>query len=275
MSDMMFLRFQEVIMSELGINVTSAKKTMIQARLAKRLRIRQLHSYEEYFDYVFKTADGRAEIQDFIDVITTNKTDFFREPHHFDYLIGTALPQLLARNERNIPRVINLWSAGCSSGEEPYTLAMLMDDFIHSQPGINYSILASDICTTVLKKAQSAIYPQNLAAPIPLGFKKKYLLKSKDRAKNQVRIVPQLRSKVRFKQINFMDPDFDLPTRMDIIFFRNVIIYFDHETQQTVLEKMCRHLRTGGYLFIGHSETLSGFRLPLTAVGPTIYRKTA
>ncbi|MBU0479584.1 MAG: chemotaxis protein CheR [Proteobacteria bacterium] len=274
MNDRLFARFQAVIMDKLGIKITSAKKTMLQSRLSKRLRLRGLKSYEEYFDLLFKSPAGRDEIQAFIDVITTNKTDFFREPHHFDYLARNAFPQIVGGGRSlDLHRGINLWSAGCSSGEEPYTIAMVANEFFRLRQNLRYTIYASDICSTVLRKARTAVYPHHTAAPIPVDLKKKYLLRSKDRNNDQVRIIPELRAKIRFLQLNFMDDEYRLPTKVQVIFCRNVMIYFDQETQKKVLARMCRELLPGGYLFVGHSETLTGLGLPLVSVGPTIYRK--
>jgi chemotaxis protein methyltransferase CheR len=168
---------------------------------------------------------------------------------------------------------VRIWSAGCSTGEEPYTMAMVLAEFANGRPDLKVNITASDICTQVLKTAKMAIYPEDRTDPIPLNMKKKYLLRSREKTKSLVRITPRLRSLVSFRRINFMDDDFGVKEKMDIIFCRNVVIYFDKPTQQVLMQKFYRQLRPGGYLFIGHSETLSGLDVNLRPVGSTVYRK--
>jgi len=168
-----------------------------------------------------------------------------------------------------------VWSAGCSSGEEPYTLAMVLSEFAAGCADFDYRILATDICTQVLEKAQMAVYPEERIAPVPPLLKRKYLLRGKDTSSGLVRVVPELREKVRFCHLNLMAGDFGMRQPMDIIFCRNVIIYFDRPTQERLLNRLCAHLSPGGYLFMGHSETLSGLDVPLTSVYPTVYRKVS
>ena len=172
-----------------------------------------------------------------------------------------------------IRRRASIWSAGCSTGAEPYTLAIVLEEFANGWGGFDYSILATDISTRVLSKAREGIYTEEEVGPIPLPLKKKYLLRSKNREKKIVRIAPEIRSKVIFNRLNFMDAEYAVPNALDVIFCRNVIIYFDHPTQQLVLSRLCRCLLPGGYIFLGHSETLNGFRLPLKQVTATVYRK--
>jgi len=208
-----------------------------------------------------------------IDVVTTNKTDFFREPGHFDYMVKTALPAIL-QDRGDVSRdPLRIWSAGCSTGEEPYTMAMVLSEFAGGRPDFRAAIAASDVCTQVLQTAKTAIYPEERADPIPLNLKKKYLTRSRERSKSLVRICPALRSLVSFRRINFMDDDFGMAEKMDIIFCRNVVIYFDKPTQQTLMRKFHNQLRPGGYLFIGHSETLGGLDVDFKAVASTVYRK--
>ena len=272
MSVRTFSRFSHFIRSELGINITEAKKTMLQARLQKRLRLLGMSSFDDYYDFVF-SPDGMAERLQMIDVITTNKTDFFREPRHFEYLTQTALPTLIQGKGAGINRRVLIWSAGCSTGEEPYTLAMVLSEFAAGHPGFDFSIIGTDISTQVLQKAALGIYAHDKVAPVPMPLRKKYLLRSKDSGANQVRIVPALRKKVAFRRLNFMDPDFGLREPADIVFCRNVIIYFDRPTQELVLNRICRHLRSDGYLFMGHSETLNGLNVGLVPATSTVYRK--
>lgn len=273
MSDREFSRFAEFIYDQCGIKMPPVKKTMLEARLQKRLRTLGIGSFQDYADYLFSNDGAGPELVHLIDVVTTNKTDFFREPAHFDYLVNTALPGLATSRGTGFRKGLSLWSAGCSSGEEPYTLAMVLSEFAEQNQGFSYNILASDICTTVLDKAKTAIYLEERVEPVSLPFKRKYLLRGKDRQAGLVRIVPELRNRIRFRRLNFMDDDFGFREPFDIIFCRNVIIYFDKRTQERLINKFCRHLIPGGYLFMGHSETLSGLDVPLVQVASTIYRK--
>ena len=252
----------------------ASKKTMLTARLQKRLRVLRLRSFKDYVEWVLNPAESENELINFIDIVTTNKTDFFREPAHFEFLAQTSLPQLIKSQGAGVRRAFWIWSAGCSSGEEPYTMAIVLKEFSEHYPGIDFktNILATDISTRVLEKAASAIYDMEKVEALPIVLKKKYLLRSKDRQKKQVRIAEELRSMVRFRRLNFMDADFCLRERMDVIFCRNVIIYFDRPTQERLINKFCRYLIPGGYLFIGHSETLNNLNVPVVQVAPTIYQ---
>lgn len=273
MTDETFLRFSSFVHRELGIKLTAAKKTMLQARLTKRLRKLKIDSFDEYYDYVFSKEGVVNEMPNMIDVVTTNKTDFFREPYHFDFLVNSALPSLKILYGAGVKRKLLIWSAGCASGEEPYSLAMVLSEFAHKFPGYQFSILATDISNKVLMAAMLGIYSEKDIGPLPMDIRKKYLLRSKDITKRRVRIVPDLRSKIDFRRVNFMDNDYGLHNKRDVIFCRNVIIYFSRETQEKVLNKLCHNLNPGGYLFMGHSETLTGMNLPISQVGSTVYRK--
>jgi chemotaxis protein methyltransferase CheR len=270
LGDREFKQFSEFIEAQCGIKMPATKKTMLESRLQKRLRSLELESFRVYCDYLFSPEGMKNELIHMIDVVTTNKTDFFREPIHFNFLNKNILAKIGASGN---PRKFRVWSAGCSSGEEPYTLAMVLNNFAEENSGFCYSILATDICTTVLQKAASGIYHDEDITPIPLELKRKYLLKSKDRSKGMVRIVPELRRMVKFRRLNFMDSEFGITEPMDVIFCRNVMIYFDRETQEKLLNKFCRHLAPDGHLFLGHSETLNGLDVPLVQVYSTVYRK--
>ena len=270
LSEKDFFRLSQFIHSECGIKMPVPKKVMLEARLKKRLRALGLESYEEYCDFLFSPAGMDQERISMINVVTTNKTDFFREPRHFEYLLQNALPELM-RLCGNGTR--SIWSAGCSTGEEPYTLAMVLSEFAARTHGFNFSLLATDISTTVLERAVRGIYKEERLETVPLEFKRKYFMRSKDRGKGLVRVLPAVRSLIKFRRLNFLDHDFGMRELQDIIFCRNVIIYFDRPTQEKVLGRLCHHLVPGGYLFMGHSETLSSLDLPLVSVGPMVYRK--
>lgn len=246
------------------------KKVMLQSRLQKRLRELNLSSFKEYIDYVFSKEGLNNEIIHMLDVVSTNKTDFFREPVHFDFLTQTALPELM-QGSRN--RMLKVWSAGCSSGEEPYTIAIVMADFAEKNPGFDYSIIGTDISTQILQKAVDAVYKEDRVSIIPLETKRKYFLKSKERLNPTVKVGPNLRKKVRFGRLNFMDNYYDIPETFDIVFCRNVLIYFDRETQEKVIQKLCDKLRPDGYFFLGHSESIMNMQVPLKQVKPTIFKR--
>ncbi len=265
-----FTRLTAFVYSETGIRLGPEKKTMLEGRLRQRLRHLAIDSYQHYCDYLFGAEGLRDEKILFIDVITTNKTDFFREPKHFDYLTDRALPDMVARADG---KPLLVWSAGCSSGEEPYTLAMVLSEYAETHPGFRFRILATDISTKVLDRAQQAIYSTDVVEPVPALLRRKYLLRSRERNAERVRIVPELRRLIEFRRLNFMDADYGVTERVDAVFCRNVIIYFDRPTQEAILRKLTSHLRPGGYLFVGHSETLHDMNLPVEALGPALYRR--
>jgi len=264
-----FGRLSRFIYDTCGIKMPEVKKTMLEARLQKRLRSLGMNSFTDYCEYLFAPEGQERELVPMLDMVTTNKTDFFREPDHFSYLTQTVLPDWLKRHSGTV----SIWSAGCSSGEEPYTLAMVLSEFALRHPGFDFRILATDISTRVLEKAKNAIYSESQVEPVALELKKKYLLRSKDRSSGMVRIVPELREKVRFRRLNFMDEEFGMREPLDIIFCRNVIIYFDRPTQERLLQRFYRQMKPGALIFMGHSETLSGLDVPLVSVYPTVYRK--
>ena len=268
-----FQQLSSFIYSELGIKMPEGKSTMLTGRLNRRLRALDLSSFSEYCEFLFSPKGQEEEMVHLINAVTTNKTDFFREPSHFDYLTRTVLPNLQESQRLDQRRGLRLWSAGCSTGEEPYTLAMVLAEVQAAQPGFRYDILATDISTRVLEIARRAVYPLERIDPVATPFRKKYLLKGRDKKNPEVRIVPELRQRIRFGRLNFMDDDFGLREKVDIIFCRNVIIYFDKPTQEKLMGKFCRYLNSGGYLFLGHSESLHGYDIPLVPVAPTIYRK--
>lgn len=273
MSEKTFNRFKDFIQKELGIKMPDVKRGMLQSRFQKRLRALGLNSYEDYCDYVFSTKGREEEMQNMIDVVTTNKTDFFREPQHFDFLVQKGLPELINSRHGKIARKTGVWSAGCSTGEEPYTLAIVLSEFASRWPDFRFSIFATDISLKVLKEAQRGIYSEEDVAPVPMQIKKKYLLRSKDKNKKLVRIIPGLRARIRFMQLNLMDAQFGIPEPVDVIFCRNVLIYFNRSDQEKIVNRLCRYLNPGGFLFVGHSETLHNMNVPLRSVVATVYRK--
>ena len=268
-----FARFAQLVKEQLGIQMPAAKNVMLQSRLTRRIRELGLGSLDEYRDLLFHSPEGGEELVHFINAVTTNKTDFYREPRHFDYLVQVALPQLYLRYGTRAAYKCALWSAGCSSGEEPYTLAMVMAEQMEKRPGFAYSILATDISTRVLDHARSAIYEEARVEPLPEEMRRKYVLRSKDASRQLVRIAPELRQRVAFRRLNFMDDHYGTRENFDVIFIRNVMIYFDKPTQEAVLNKLVRNLKPGAYLFLGHSESLASLDVPVRQVAPAVFQK--
>ena len=267
-----YSRLRELVYDQAGINLGSEKKTMLEGRIRRRLKDLAIHSYAEYCDYLFSREGLRDELVHLIDVVTTNKTDFFREPRHFEFLTATAVPEFLAANAARRPLLV--WSAACSTGEEPYTLAMVLSEYGLTHPGFAFRIIATDISTTVLKRAGLGIYSTDAVRPVPQNLKVKYFMRGRERSFERVRVVPELRRLVEFRRLNFMDSDYGMQERFDVIFCRNVIIYFDRPTQERILRKLAHHLVPRGYMFVGHSETLHDMDLPLAPVAPALYRRT-
>ena len=269
-------QFQELaryIEGELGIRMPDSKKIMLESRLQKRVRTLKYSGFEQYLNYVFRDPQGKNELLHMIDAVTTNKTDFFREKDHFDYMIERLLPERYLSSGWGTRGPLRVWSTASSSGEEPYTIAMVLEDFRASQRNFEYAILATDLSTAMLERGNRAVYTMDRIVPIPDALKKKYLLRSKDREQQVVRIKKELRDRVQFHRLNLMAEDFGIRNAFEIIFCRNVIIYFDRHNQTKLLRKLYDHLVPGGYLFLGHSETLAGMELPLSSVAPTVYRK--
>lgn len=266
-----YTRLCNLIYDKAGIRLGTEKKTMLEVRIKRRLKALELSSYGQYCDYLFGHQGLKEELVSLIDVVTTNKTDFFREPKHFNFLVETALPELTARDGGGRPLLI--WSAGCSSGEEPYTLAMVLSEYGQTHPGFRFRILATDISTNVLAKAEMGVYSSDVVDPVPPALKRKYLMGSRDPGSGKVRVVPELRRLIEFRRLNFMDADYRMTEKADAIFCRNVIIYFDRATQEKVLQRLSKHLAPRGYMFVGHAETLHDMDLPLTPVAPALYRK--
>lgn len=273
MSDKEFLELSAIVNSETGIKMPPAKKSMLLSRLLKRIRILGLSSFAGYIEYL-KTEKGQAEeLLIFIDSVTTNKTDFLREPKHFEILTKKIVPELASRYGAGFKKKFRIWSAPCSTGEEPYTLAMFLNEFAAVNKGFSFSILATDISTEVLKKAALAIYDHERIEVLDANMRRKYLLRGKGKYEDTVRIIPALRSQVHFKRVNFMDEQYDSEGPVDVIFCRNVLIYFERPIQEKVINRLCRCLVPGGYLFTGHSENLNGLNIPLIHIGSTVYRK--
>lgn len=265
-----FTRLARFIFDYSGIKMPESKKTMLEGRLRRRQRVTGARTLDEYCEQLFTGDTLAREGLHLINAVTTNKTDFFREPVHFDYLRETILPEFVTRGRSSI----RAWSAACSTGPEPYTLAMVLDDFAENRGGPSYGILATDLDTEVLETARAGVYPAELVDPVPLPLLRNYVMVPHNPARREVRIVPALRSAVGFARLNLMDDRYPVGDPMDLIFCRNVLIYFDKQTQRKVLAQLVDCLASGGYLFLGHSETITGLELPLVQVANTVFRRS-
>jgi len=269
LSEKDFDDFSKFIYAEYGIKMPPIKRIMLQGRLLKRIRELKMKSFSEYKEYFFSKEGQQKELLQFLNVVTTNKTDFFREPIHFTFLNEEILPQEVQKIHGTTFRV---WSAGCSSGEEPYTIAIVLNEFQQLHPAFKFEIIATDISSQMLEKASKGIYPIAKVNDVPLNIKKKYFLKSKETVNQTVKVNSILQKNLSLDYVNLME-NYSFSQNFDLIFCRNVLIYFDRETQEKVIQKICSFLKPDGYIFIGHSESISGMELPLKHIKPTIFKK--
>lgn len=262
LSDHEFILFQKLIFNLAGLSMSQAKKPLIGNRLAKRLRYYEINTYLEYYQILLEP-DMEEEKQIFVDLLTTNETSFFREPVHFDFMKNKIL------KENHLDKPFRVWSAACSSGEEPYSIGMILQDKLNDG---NWEIIASDISSKVLKKSKEGLYPIDKSNKIPVEYLKKYCLKGVKSKEGFFKIDNSIRMNIHFKSINLNEP-FPNFGKFHLVFLRNVMIYFDKETRIKLIAKISSLLNQGGYLFIGHSETLYEITDQLVMVQPTIYRK--
>lgn len=249
-----------------GILVPDDKFDMFYSRLSKRVRALGLSNFKQYCNYLKQHPEH--EFTEFINSVTTNLTSFFREKHHFEFLVQTVIPELLKKNHHD--RTIKLWSAGCSTGEEPYTLAITLREQVPESWQIK--ILATDLDTNVLATAAQGIYPFDRVGSLPKSTLSRWFQRGSGPNANQVRVKKELRELIRFKQLNLMQ-DWPMRGHFDFIFCRNVLIYFDKPTKERLAQRYGELLRDGGHLFIGHSESLHQLDTPFELLGNNIYKK--
>lgn len=262
-TDQEFALFQRLIYKIAGISLSDAKKILLVGRLTRRLKTYEFTTFTQYYR-MLSSGENPDELQTMVDLLTTNETYFFREPKHFEFLREQII------RKRSSPATFRVWSAACSSGEEVYTLAMVLAENLPNTP---WEIVGSDISTQVLAKAATGHYSLARTEGIPPGFMSKYCLKGVRSHAGSFLIAPELRKKTNFYQINLMNPvDADIGD-FEVIFLRNVMIYFDPPTKTKVVHNLLPRLKSGGHLIIGHSETLNGITDRVDAVLPTIYRK--
>ncbi len=264
-----FRKFQRLVHQQAGIFLAEQKRELVRGRLGQIIRKRGLASFSEYYRLVVSDPSG-SELIGLLDAISTNQTSFWREPGHFRFLLDELLPAW-GKDRRN-GLAWRLWSAGCSTGEEPYTLAMVLRERLPESEVRRGAILATDLNTQVLAQAQRGIYAADRLAPLPPEWRRRYFLRGTGRWQGYVRVKPSLRQLVSFQRLNLMDR-LPFEAELDIIFCRNVMIYFDKATQAELINRFYECLKPGGFLFIGHSESLCNLRHRFTYFQPTIYRK--
>lgn len=270
-SDDEFALFQKLIYREAGIHLVPAKKALLEARLTRRLRDLGLSSFEAYYRHILQV-DHSDELIVLLDRIATNETHFFREPKQFDFLENEVFPAWKERNRSaGGSRHIRVWSAACSSGEEPYSLAMMLLDHFPPVSGWAFEILATDLSTRALGTGATGVWPISKASEIPQDYLKKYMLKGIGEQSGNMKAGAELRSMVRFERLNLNDDDYPVGQNIDLIFCRNVLIYFDARSRARVIERLVDHLAPNGFLFVGHAESLTGVTTRVRYVVPTIY----
>lgn len=258
-------KISQLAYEHFGLDLRDGKQGLVAARLGKKLRQLGLKSFQHYYDYVKADRSGVA-LANMVDELTTNHTSFFREPKHFDFLRTAVFPSLRARSR------IHIWSAACSSGEEPYSIAMSLLEEAPREAAMKVRIKATDISTRVLEKAKRGVYPADRVAEIPLVLLQRYLVKATDQCTDSYRFKNDIRSMIEFEHLNLMG---NLPESYccSAIFCRNLMIYFDKPTQQRLVQRLSERLEDGGYLFIGHSESLNNITHGLDYIYPATYRK--
>jgi chemotaxis protein methyltransferase CheR len=271
LSEADFTRISEIIHRHCGINLHEGKKELVRARLAKQLRVGKFRSFEEYLGYVFEDPTGHA-FSELVDTLSTNLTSFFRENQHFEYIQSELLPKLLEEKRCRRDLRLRAWSAGCSSGEEPYSMGITVLEAVQDKGTWNVKILGTDISTRMLELARRGCYEPQRVAPVPAMQKQRYLMPVMVRGERHFQIGPELRHVVILKHLNLMQ-DWPIRGPIDFIFCRNVMIYFDKPTQERLVQRFYALLDDGGFLFTGHSESLTGITHNFKYVRPTIYRK--
>ena len=270
-SEAEFESLRKLIHAHAGIALGDGKKQLLVARLSRRLRALGLSSFAQYHGLLTSDDPSGDEMRRMLNCVTTNQTDFFREKHHFEFLKERVLHEAKARAQKGGPRKLRVWSAGCSTGEEPYTIAITLAEAFGLNSGWDIKILASDIDTQVLATAEQGVYPEHRIGNLPESVKRAHFLRGKGESAGLVRVRPELQKLVTFRRINFIETPWPIQTTFDVIFCRNVIIYFDRDTQRRLFQRMREKIAQHGYLFVGHSENLYWLRDIFEPVQSTVY----
>ena len=271
LKDSEFLKFSSYVYDKCGINLHEGKKELVKARLGKILRQRNLDSFRTYYNYVVNDKSGH-ELTLLLNAISTNLTYFFRESQHFDFLRAKALPEIVKIKVPSKNNCFRFWSAGCSSGEEAYSIAIATREFLNNSKKWQIKILATDLSTKVLASANTGIYEKKKIESVPYELQRRYFQKGDNNWRDYFKVKQEVRKNISFKRLN-LGEKFCFKIPFDVIFCRNVMIYFDNPTKETLVEKFSQNLSNGGYLFIGHAESLAGIKHHLKYIQPSIYRK--
>jgi len=269
-SDKEFNALRQLIYDRFGINLTDEKRSLLVGRLQKMIRDKKLGTFQNYYDYLNTDSTGEA-VSNLINLVSTNYTYFNREKDHFDYFQNTALPNICEQLKKQNRKDLRIWCAGCSTGEEPYTLLMLMHEYLgHKYSSWDAGILATDISLQVLDTAQQGIYPVDKVASLPDSLQRKYFTKC---ANGKMQVCDTLRNEITFRRFNLMNKTFPFKKQFQIIFCRNVMIYFDQDTRNALVQRFHQNMEAGGYFFIGHSETLGRDNTLFKYLFPAAYQK--
>jgi len=268
-SDKHFDYIRNIVTDHAAIRLPDNKRQMVYGRLVRRLRELNLNSFDEYLQ-VLEEDNGGPEFVNLINAITTNLTSFFRENHHFELLRGRYVPEILSRHPGK--RDLKVWSAGCSTGEEPYSISITLNETLAAKPGVAAKVLATDIDTKVLETAATGVYKQDRVNGLPDNVLRRWFQRGRGDNADKVRVRPEVRNLITFRQLNLMQ-SWPMRGRFDIIFCRNVVIYFDKPTQAKLFNRYADQLEDGGYLFLGHSETMHNLCDRFTLLGNTVYQK--
>jgi chemotaxis protein methyltransferase CheR len=273
-SDQLFGKFRDLIYREAGIALTDGKKSLLISRLSGRLRELGLGTFDDYYRLVENPAslDERGRL---LDRICTNETHFFRDPRQFQFLNDHAFPFMEAEAGRRGSRRVRAWSAACSTGEEPYSLAMAMRHRFPSSAGWQVEVQATDLSNKVLAIARAGMWSMDKSTDIPLNYRKEFMLRGTGSQAGKMKAGPEIRDVVSFARLNLNDPVYPVNGVFDLIFCRNVLIYFDHQSKAKVVDRLMSHLAPGGYLFLGYAETTATITDRLESVGPNVYARVS
>jgi len=272
-SPALFQKFQKLIYAETGIWLGSSKTALLCGRLFRRLRELEITSLKKYYECVSQP-DQHEERARMIDAITTNETRFFREPRQFEFLVQKVFSRWQADAERGArPKKIRIWSAGCSSGEEPYTVAMLLARYLPAEEGWDARLMATDISNRVLEKARKGIYPLSRASELPKDLLHSFMLRGTAEREGEMKVKVEIQRMIDFRRLNLNDESTVVEGPFDAIFCRNVLIYFDSASKQRVVTTLVQHLMSSGLLFVGHAENVNSMTTQLRSLEPTIYSK--
>ncbi|MCO8145847.1 chemotaxis protein CheR [Rhodovulum tesquicola] len=267
-----FGRFAAYVEAEIGVRLPPSKRMMVAGRLRRRMAELGFATLDDYIRHLFRDGALDAERTEIFDAVTTNKTDFFREPTHFRHLSDSALPEAITRR-RGTRQPVKLWSAAASTGAEAWTMAICAAEHARATGPFDWAILATDINTRVLRDARRAVYPDPMLAPVPPDLRERWVMRGREGQSGQSRIVPELRRRVRFAQLNLLDAGYPLERDIDIVFLRNVLIYFSSEEQARIVGRVAGHLAPGGILYLGHSESMIGQGAALAQIAPATFKR--